>query len=98
MELSELIEKEKVKEILKKYLRSDSAKLQKVLEKIDEESLPKGVAVVGKAKWRSYHEADFGWDEYGIECSECGFRIESEKVTVPIHMCPRCLSYMGLPK
>lgn len=34
MELSELIEKEKVKEILKKYLRSDSAKLQKVLEKL----------------------------------------------------------------
>lgn len=34
MELSELIEKEKVKEILKERLQSDSAKLQKVLEKI----------------------------------------------------------------
>lgn len=43
-----------------------------------------------KAKWKSYHEADFGWDEWGSECSNCGFRLERGEVEFVIRYCPKC--------
>lgn len=43
-----------------------------------------------KGKWKSYHEADFGWGKWGDECSNCGFRVERGEVEFSLHYCPKC--------
>ena len=40
--------------------------------------------------WKSYHESDFGWDEYGIQCSVCGVRYDSNDVKFKLNFCPYC--------
>lgn len=43
------------------------------------------------AHWISYHEADFGWDEYGVKCSHCKRRIERGEVPMwALERCPYC--------
>lgn len=41
-------------------------------------------------EWKSYHESDFGWDEYGIQCSVCGVRYDSDDVKFKLNFCPNC--------
>lgn len=42
-------------------------------------------------KWKRYHESDFGWDEYGIQCPYCGTKYEDKDVeNIPLHYCPNC--------
>lgn len=46
-----------------------------------------------KGRWVRYHEADFGWDEWGYKCSCCGLEIEdgsSNSGTVLPNYCPNC--------
>ncbi len=51
---------------------------------IDHESLcPQG-------KWIPYHEADFGWDEYGVRCSNCNWKVEDDDIKFSMPFCPKC--------
>ena len=51
---------------------------------IDPESLrPQGA-------WRPYHEADFGWDEYGVRCSNCNWKVEDDDIKFSMPFCPKC--------
>lgn len=51
---------------------------------IDPESLrPQG-------KWIPYHEADFGWDEYGCYCSRCKWKVEDDDIRFSMDYCPNC--------
>ena len=46
---------------------------------------------VKEGEWIPYHEADIGWDEYGVRCSVCGFEVESQNVRLVCHgFCPKC--------
>lgn len=51
-------------------------------------------APVVHARWESYHESDFGWDEYGVQCTHCGLQIERGKINYLSRYCPRCGSIM----
>ena len=49
------------------------------------------VAPVKRGRWIPYHEADIGWDEYGVRCSVCNFEVESLNMgLVCNHYCPHC--------
>jgi len=49
------------------------------------------VAPVVHGRWVPYHEADIGWDEYGVRCSVCNFEVESLNIgLVCQHYCPNC--------
>lgn len=48
------------------------------------------VAPVVHGRWVTYHESDFGWDEYGVTCSSCGIRIEKQDFPSPGNYCPNC--------
>jgi len=41
-------------------------------------------------RWISYHEADIGYDEYGVRCSSCGFEVEDHEVKFKMKYCPNC--------
>lgn len=41
-------------------------------------------------RWIGYHEADFGWDEYGVRCSNCEFEVEDRDVKFSMNYCPNC--------
>lgn len=41
-------------------------------------------------RWKPYHEADIGYDEYGVRCSKCGFEVEDHEVKLIMHHCPNC--------
>lgn len=41
-------------------------------------------------RWKPYHEADIGYDEYGVRCSNCGFEVEDHEVKFVMHYCPNC--------
>ena len=41
-------------------------------------------------RWKPYHEADIGYDEYGVRCSKCGFDVEDHEVKFIMHYCPNC--------
>lgn len=55
-------------------------------------TLPWEVDRVVYAKWIRYHEADIGWDEWGIRCSNCRGEIEDGKNHFPLwyKRCPFC--------
>ena len=49
------------------------------------------VAPVVHGRWIPYHEADIGWDEYGVKCSVCNFEVESLNIRLVCnHYCPNC--------
>ena len=41
-------------------------------------------------RWKPYHEADIGYDEYGVRCSKCGLEVEDHEVKFIMHYCPNC--------
>ena len=47
-------------------------------------------------RWIGYHEADFGWDEYGVRCSNCEFEVEDRDVKFSMNYCPNCGAKMDL--
>lgn len=59
---------------------------------IDPESLrPQGA-------WIPYHEADFGWDEYGVRCSNCKLDVDDDNIDFPMNFCPKCGARMTTKK
>ena len=53
------------------------------------------VAPVVRGRWIPYHEADIGWDEYGVKCSVCNFEVESLNIRLVCnHYCPNCGAHM----
>ena len=51
---------------------------------IDPESLrPQG-------EWIRYHDADLGWDEYGIRCPNCNWKVEDDDIKFSMPFCPKC--------
>lgn len=56
---------------------------------IDQQPTIDAVEVV-HGRWKSYHEADIGYDEYGVRCSNCGFEVEDHEVKFIMHYCPNC--------
>lgn len=50
----------------------------------------KDVAPVVHARWNPYHESDFCWDEYGVICTNCNFKVENKDFTFPGKYCPNC--------
>lgn len=53
------------------------------------------VAPVVHGHWIPYHEADIGWDEYGVKCSVCNFEVESLNIRLVCnHYCPNCGAQM----
>lgn len=46
--------------------------------------------------WKSYHEADIGYDEYGVRCSNCLFEVEDNEVNFRMHYCPNCGAKMDM--
>ena len=40
--------------------------------------------------WIPYHEADFGWDEYGVRCSNCNWKVEDDDIKFSMPFCPKC--------
>ena len=63
---------------------ADGQKDAKEAQNIDPESLrPQG-------KWIPYHEADFGWDEYGRYCSRCKWKVEDDDIRFSMAYCPKC--------
>lgn len=43
-----------------------------------------------KRYWTQYHESDFGWDEYGIECPNCKKRYDNDDIKFKMNFCPNC--------
>lgn len=42
-------------------------------------------------KWKRYHDSDFGWDEYGIQCPYCGVKYDDNDIkNIPLNYCPNC--------
>ena len=41
-------------------------------------------------RWAGYHEADIGYDEYGVRCSNCNFEVEDNEVDFIMNYCPNC--------
>ena len=41
-------------------------------------------------RWVGYHEADIGYDEYGVRCSNCNFEVENHEVDFIMNYCPNC--------
>ena len=41
-------------------------------------------------RWKPYHEADIGYDEYGVRCSNCNFEVEDHEVDFLMNYCPNC--------
>lgn len=60
-----------------------------VLQVIAEAPTEDAVEVV-HGRWKPYHEADIGYDEYGVRCSKCGFEVEDHEVKFIMHYCPNC--------
>lgn len=48
------------------------------------------VAPVRHGRWKPYHEADIGYDEYGVRCSNCKFEVEDHEVNFIMKYCPNC--------
>ena len=48
------------------------------------------VAPVRHGRWIGYHEADIGYDEYGVRCSNCNFEVEDHEVDFVMNYCPNC--------
>lgn len=48
------------------------------------------VAPVRHGRWIVYHEADIGYDEYGVRCSNCNFEVEYHEVDFVMNYCPSC--------
>ena len=40
-------------------------------------------------RWVGYHEADIGYDEYGVRCSNCNFEVEDHEVDFIMNYCPQ---------
>lgn len=55
---------------------------------------PENDTPVQHAHWERYHEADFGWDEWGVKCTNCGFKVEDKEYFFPCHYCPHCGCFM----
>jgi hypothetical protein len=53
------------------------------------------VAPVRHGRWERYHEADVGWDEWGVRCSNCGLEVEDKDFTFPEKFCPNCGAWMN---
>ena len=47
-------------------------------------------AEVVHGRWAGYHEADIGYDEYGVRCSNCNFEVEDNEVDFIMNYCPNC--------
>lgn len=54
------------------------------------------VPIIIHGRWIPYHKADFGWDEYGHTCSNCGIRIESGTEPCAFYYCPSCGAKMDI--
>ena len=54
------------------------------------EALTVDAVEVVHGRWLPYHEADIGYDEYGIRCSNCRLEFENHEVTFPTNYCPNC--------
>ncbi len=52
------------------------------------------VALVRRGHWERYHGADLGWDEWGVKCTNCGFKVEDKEYFFPYHYCPHCGCFM----
>ena len=65
-----------------------------VIETVQDEYLGLATTVdaveVVHGRWLPYHEADIGYDEYGIRCSNCRLEFENHEVNFPINYCPNC--------
>ena len=87
-----------LKETKQKILRVAEKKYQRKPEKLGMihaahilKNIPAAdVAPVIHARWEPYHEADFGWDEYGVRCTNCKPEVENKDFTFPGNFCPRC--------
>lgn len=66
----------------------------KVVEKLLGNA-PNDVAPVRHGRWERYHEADVGWDEWGVRCSNCGLEVEDKDFTFPEKFCPNCGAWMN---
>lgn len=60
-----------------------------------ERILAADVAPVRHGRWKPYHEADIGYDEYGVRCSNCKFEVEDHEVNFIMKYCPNCGAKMG---
>lgn len=65
------------------YSREDAADCIRYMDAAD-------VAPVRHGRWKPYHEADIGYDEYGVRCSNCKFEVEDHEVNFIMKYCPNC--------
>ena len=56
------------------------------------------VVEVVHAEWIRYHEADFGWDEWGYRCSNCEWEVEDRDIKFPMNFCPCCGAKMDVER
>lgn len=59
-------------------------------ERYAEKLIANDVAPVRHGRWKPYHEADIGYDEYGVRCSNCKFEVEDHEVNFIMKYCPNC--------
>ena len=60
-----------------------------IIDEIDNAPDVDAVEVV-YGRWVGYHEADIGYDEYGVRCSNCNFEVEDHEVDFIMNYCPNC--------
>lgn len=63
--------------------------LSAVITYLSEQPTVDAVEVV-HGRWVGYHEADIGYDEYGVRCSNCNFEVEDHEVDFIMNYCPNC--------
>ena len=85
MGMAEYIERELAIEALS---RGDGC--ENVCRRAIERILAADVAPVRHGRWKPYHEADIGYDEYGVRCSNCKFEVEDHEVNFIMKYCPNC--------
>lgn len=99
--MAEYIEREAAEKVASKYGCGNGSTLGRhsgIADCIADEisKIPAAdVAPVRHAHWKRYHEADIGWDEWGVRCSNCGLEIDDrDSIFIPIRYCPSCGRFM----
>lgn len=98
--MSEYIEREAAEKVINKYGCGNGSTLgghNGIADCIADEisKIPAAdVALVRRGHWERYHEADLGWDEWGVRCSNCGLEVEDKDFTFPEKFCPNCGAWM----
>ena len=96
MGMAEYIEREATVELLRNLgsrdYRREKGTIQEAIKMVSfsEYTPAADVAPVRHGRWKPYHEADIGYDEYGVRCSNCKFEVEDHEVNFIMKYCPNC--------